>query len=68
MYYNNNVYLCSRQVEYCAGSQAINTLIKSDLTFKCEEVGVSFLSVFVCEKRSVVALKKETKITFYTFI
>ena len=41
-------YLCTRKSAYCAGSEANNTLIKSDLAFKDEAVEVSFLSGFVC--------------------
>lgn len=54
------IYLCSRYCAYCAGSNAINTLTKSDLTFSLEEVSVSFLSVFVARK-SEWHLKKETE-------
>jgi len=32
-YINNNVYLCTRLSVYCAGSEAINALKKSYLTF-----------------------------------
>jgi len=39
------------QSVYCAGSDAINALKKSSLTFKCEEVGAPFLSAFVCEEK-----------------
>ena len=42
------MYLCSRKSAYCAGSNANNTLIKSNLAFKNEAVEVPFLSGFVC--------------------
>ena len=37
-------YLCTRKSAYCAGLYANNTLIKSNLAFKNEVVGVPFLS------------------------
>ena len=36
------LYLCTRKSAYCAGSIAINTLIKSNLAFKNEAVEVPF--------------------------
>ena len=36
------LYLCTRKSVYCAGSKAINTLIKSNLAFNFEVVTVSF--------------------------
>ena len=38
----NNLYLCTRKSAYCAGSNANNTLIKSNLAFKNEVVEVPF--------------------------
>ena len=42
VYIINNVYLCTRKSEYCAGEKANNTLIKSNLAFKNEAVEVPF--------------------------
>ena len=44
----NCLYLCTRKSAYCAGSDANNTLIKSNLAFKYEAVEVPFLSGFWC--------------------
>ena len=44
---------------YCAGSKANNTLKKSDLTFKNEEVGVSFLGVCWARKGAMHLRKKQ---------
>ena len=35
-------YLCSRKSDHCAGSEANNTLIKSNLAFMNEAVEVPF--------------------------
>ena len=48
---------------YCAGSYANNTLKKSDLTFKDEVVGVSFLGVCWARKRAIHLGKKQRYIT-----
>lgn len=59
------IYLCSRYCAYCAGSNAINTLTKSDLTFSLEEVSVSFLSVFVARKSEWHLKKKQRLYNHY---
>ena len=47
----NYLYLCTRKSAYCAGSNANNTLTKSDLAFKDEAVEVPFEVGFVCVGR-----------------
>jgi len=58
------MYLCTRKSGYCAGLHANNTLRKSNLTFKNEEVRAAFFKC-VLWVQAKATLKKETLFTHF---